>query len=42
LLARTPHVAPALRDKLLEVARGQDYDTAALIWRTPDDKLPQP
>jgi len=42
LLARTPHVAPAMRDKLLEVARGQDYDTAALIWRTPDAKLPQP
>jgi apolipoprotein D and lipocalin family protein len=42
LLARTPHVAPAMRDKLLEVARGQDYDTDALIWRTPDDQLPQP
>ncbi|WP_172143366.1 MULTISPECIES: lipocalin family protein [Pseudomonas] len=42
LLARTPHVAPAMRDKLLEVARGQDYDTAALIWRTPDATLPQP
>jgi apolipoprotein D and lipocalin family protein len=42
LLGRTPHVAPAIRDKLLEVARGQGYDTAALIWRTPDDKLPQP
>ncbi|MFZ3202304.1 MAG: lipocalin family protein [Pseudomonas sp.] len=42
LLARTPQVAPAMRDKLLEVARGQDYDTDALIWRTPDAKLPQP
>ncbi|WP_300651003.1 lipocalin family protein [Pseudomonas sp.] len=42
LLARTPQVAPTLRDKLLEVARGQDYDTDALIWRTPDEQLPQP
>lgn len=42
LLARAPHVAPAMRDKLLEVARGQGYDTAALIWRTPDHKLAQP
>lgn len=42
LLARSPQVAPAMRDKLLDVARGQGYDTTALIWRTPDDQLPQP
>jgi apolipoprotein D and lipocalin family protein len=41
LLARSPEVAPALRDKLLEVARKQGYDTTRLIWRTPDVELPQ-
>ncbi|WP_439886563.1 lipocalin family protein [Pseudomonas sp. MBLB4123] len=39
LLARTPQVAPAVRDKLLEVAREQGYATERLIWRTPDSRL---
>ncbi|MEX6503882.1 lipocalin family protein [Pseudomonas zhanjiangensis] len=39
LLARTPEVAPALRDKLLGVAREQGYDTGELIWRTPDSRF---
>lgn len=39
LLARTPEVAPALRDKLLEVAREQGYATDELIWRTPDSQF---
>jgi apolipoprotein D and lipocalin family protein len=42
LLTRTPQVAPAMRDQLLDVARSQGYDTDALIWRTPDDQLPPP
>lgn len=40
LLARNPQVAPAMRDKLVEVARGQGYDTSELIWRTPDAQMP--
>ena len=39
LLARTPQVAPAVRAKLLEVAREQGYATERLIWRTPDSRL---
>lgn len=39
LLARTPEVAPELRDRLLQVAREQGYDTGELIWRTRDSQL---
>lgn len=42
LLSREKEVAPELREKLLEVARGQDYDTSKLIWRTPDSEMPRP
>lgn len=41
LLARNPEVVPAQRDKLLEVAREQGYDTSQLIWRTADAELPE-
>ncbi|QLC73451.1 lipocalin family protein [Pseudomonas sp. LPB0260] len=39
LLARSPQVDPALRDKLLQVAREQGYDTDALIWRVADGEI---
>lgn len=42
LLSREREVAPELRDKLLDVAQGQGYETSELIWRTPDSEMPSP
>ncbi|WP_263147066.1 lipocalin family protein [Pseudomonas sp. RIT-PI-AD] len=39
LLARQPEVDGATRERLLEVARSQGYDTSALIWRAPDSAI---
>lgn len=39
LLSRTPELKPGMRDKLLEVAKGQGYETGKLIWRTPDGSI---
>ncbi|UXY52644.1 lipocalin family protein [Pseudomonas tohonis] len=41
MLSRTPEVPEHTRTHLLELARQQGYDTDALIWRTPDDKMPR-
>lgn len=32
ILARTPQIAPALRDELVAKLQGMGYDTSALIW----------
>ncbi|MFZ6046005.1 lipocalin family protein [Pseudomonas sp. CR3202] len=39
LLSRTPVVSEKSRERLLEAAEGQGYDTDLLIWRTPDSAL---
>ncbi len=39
LLSRTPELKPGMREKLLDVAKGQGYDTSKLIWRTPDSQI---
>ncbi|QEY65357.1 lipocalin family protein [Metapseudomonas lalkuanensis] len=39
LLSRTPVVSERTRERLMEVAEGQGYDTDLLIWRTPDSAL---
>lgn len=42
LLTREQKVTAAQRDKLLEVARSQGYDTDALIWRSPNAAIRAP
>jgi len=42
LLSREQEVTAELRDKLLDVAKGQGYETGKLIWRTPDSEMPAP
>ncbi|MET1081158.1 MAG: lipocalin family protein [Pseudomonas sp.] len=39
LLTREPRASDALRERLLEVARQQGYDTERLIWRPADPAL---
>ncbi|WP_017938599.1 lipocalin family protein [Zestomonas thermotolerans] len=40
LLARTPEVDPATRERLLEEARRRDFKVDKLIWRAADDTIP--
>lgn len=39
LLSRTPVVSERTRERLLEVAEEQRYDTDLLIWRVPDSAI---
>lgn len=41
LLSRTPQVSAQTRETLLAQAKARGYDTAALIWRTPDEQIGQ-
>ncbi|MOA39443.1 Outer membrane lipoprotein Blc precursor [compost metagenome] len=42
LLSRTPVVSEATRERLIEVAEEQGYDTDRLIWRMPDTAIAAP
>lgn len=42
LLSRRPEVDGSTREHLLDVARGQGFDTSQLIWRAPDAAIGAP
>lgn len=41
LLSRSPQVSVQTRETLLAQAKARGYDTAELIWRTPDEQVGQ-